>query len=85
MRFIRILFRSFPVTAQYIFFADEADIGEYAAGAIQTLNILDIIRGTGVGSNGQTVIDPKGTATRAQAAAIIHRFITLIELTEAAQ
>jgi len=85
MRYMDSLGVVVPVTAQYIFFADEADIGEYAAGAIQTLNILDIIRGTGVGMNGQTVIDPKGTATRAQAATIIHRLVTLIELTEAAQ
>jgi hypothetical protein len=56
------------VTQQYIAFADEEDISGYAMEAIQTLNKLGIING--VGGN---AIDPKGGATRAQFAALIHR------------
>jgi hypothetical protein len=37
------------------------------------------INGVGKNANGQTIINPKGNATRAQVAAMLHRFITLIE------
>ncbi len=63
-----------PVTQQWIVFADEAAISDYARNAIQILNKLGIING--VGNN---TIDPKGNATRGQAAAMLHRFITAIQ------
>jgi hypothetical protein len=47
--------------------------------SIQTLNKLGVINGVGENANGQTIINPKGNATRAQVAAMLHRFITLIE------
>jgi hypothetical protein len=53
----------------YVEFADEEEIADYAKNAIQTLNKLRIING--VGNN---TIDPRGSATRAQIAAIMHRF-----------
>ena len=67
-----------PVTQQFIIFTDGADISDYAADSIQTMNKLGIINGTGTNANGQAVIDPKGNATRAQAAAMLHRFVELI-------
>ena len=68
-----------PVTQQYIIFADEATISDYAMDAIQTFNKLGIINGTGINAQGKTVIDPKGNATRAQVAAILHRFMEAIK------
>jgi len=66
------------VNDQWILFADEANISSYAMNAIQTLNKLGIINGVGMDSDGRAIIDPKGNATRAQAAAMLHRFIQLI-------
>jgi hypothetical protein len=60
-----------PVNEQYVFFADEADIADYAKNAVQTLNKLGIIKGISVDT---IKIDPKRTATRAEVAAILHRF-----------
>ncbi|MDF2925050.1 MAG: cell wall/surface repeat protein [Paenibacillaceae bacterium] len=51
-------------------FADAASISDYAVTAIQTLYGNGIIEG-----GGDNRIDPKGDATRAQVAAILHRFV----------
>ena len=67
-----------PVTDQWIIFADEASIAGYAMGAIQTFNKLGVISGTGTNDNGQTIVHPKGNATRAQAAVMLMRFIEAI-------
>ena len=67
------------VTAQWIVFADEADIYSYAMDAIQMFYKIGVINGTGENANGQAVINPKGNATRAQAAAMFHRFMLAIE------
>jgi len=53
-------------------FADEAQISDYAKEAMQTLHKLGIIQG--VGGN---AVDPRGTATRAQLAAMLRRFLEL--------
>lgn len=66
------------VTEQWISFADEADIADYAMDAIQTFNKLNIMNGI-AGDDGRIVVDPKGNATRAQAAAMLHRFMEAIE------
>ena len=66
------------MTEQWIIFADESNISDYAMDAIQTLNKLGIIRGTGVNGYGQTIVDPKASATRAQIASMLHRFIEAI-------
>ena len=68
-----------PVTMQWIFFADEADISGYAMDAIQTFNKLGIINGMGTNESGQTIIDPKGAATRAHAAGLLMNFLQVIE------
>ena len=46
--------------------------------AIQTLNKLGIINGTGTNTDGQITIEPRGYATRAEAAALLHRFMEKI-------
>jgi len=79
MRYMNFLKISIPVTQQFIFFADDEEISDYANDAIQTLYKLGIINGVDANEGGQTVIDPKGTATRAQAAAILHRFMRMVE------
>lgn len=73
-RYLEYMDLSIPVTQEYVLFADEAAISDYAKNAIQLLHKLGIING--VGNN---TIDPKGTATRAQAAAMLHRFIVATE------
>jgi hypothetical protein len=58
------------VSADYRIFTDEDAIDDYAKQPIQVLNKLGII--LGVGNN---TIDPAGPATRAQVAAMLHRFM----------
>jgi hypothetical protein len=54
---------------EYTAFADDTNISDYAREAVETLYKAGIISGkTG------NVFDPKGTATRAEAAAILNRF-----------
>jgi len=78
-RYMNFLEVVIPVTVQWIIFADEADISDYAMDAIQTFNKLGVINGIGTNESGQTIVGPKGNATRAQAAAMLHRFLELIE------
>ena len=52
------------------YFNDSADIGTYAKEAVETLYKAQIINGKNGG-----LFDPKGMATRAEAAAMLHRFI----------
>jgi hypothetical protein len=65
-----------PVTEEYRIFADEDEIGSYAKNAVQLMNKLGVISGRGE-RDGQTVIDPTATATRAEVAAILRRFLEL--------
>jgi predicted amidohydrolase YtcJ len=60
-----------PTDDPYIAFADEAQISDYAKEAVQALYQWEIINGV---SGTQLVIDPQGSATRAQVAAVLHRF-----------
>jgi hypothetical protein len=64
----------FPVTLQYSAFADDADIADYAKNAVQTLYSGGIISG-----KPDNAFDPKGNATRAEVAAMLHRFIEAME------
>ena len=79
LRYMNYLEVNLAVTLDFVIYADASEIASYAAEAIQTLNKLGIINGIGENADGQSIIDPKGNATRAQAAALIHRFILLIE------
>ncbi|MCL2699039.1 MAG: S-layer homology domain-containing protein, partial [Defluviitaleaceae bacterium] len=61
-----------PTTRELVPFADADAISDWAVGAIQTLYKLGIITGVGTG---EIVINPQGEATRAQAAAMLMRFM----------
>ena len=63
----------------YLDFADETAISGYAKDAIQILCKLGIITGTGETSDGRVIINPKGTATRAQVATMLHRYLLYTE------
>jgi hypothetical protein len=69
-RYMRYAGLDRPVTEQHIIFTDEAQISDYAKDPIQTLYKLSVIQGLGGG-----VIDPKTDATRAEVAAMLHRFM----------
>jgi len=79
MRYMEYKEINLPITLEFRIYADANEIAAYASDAIQTLNKLGVINGTGVNADGQTIISPRGNATRAQAAAMFHRFLTLIE------
>jgi hypothetical protein len=66
--------KQFPVTLQYSAFADDADIADYAKNAVQTL-----YRGGIVSGKPGNVFDPKGSATRAEVAAMLHRFTEVLK------
>jgi uncharacterized repeat protein (TIGR02543 family) len=63
-----------PITRNYPGFKDEADIANYALEAIERFFEAGIING-----RPGEIFDPKGTATRAEAAAMLHRFLESIE------
>jgi|GEM_PF-4661245 len=71
-RYMRYTGADIILTAEYRMFADEADISDYAKSAVQDMNKLGIINGKGDG-----VIDPLGNSTRAEVAAMLHRFAEL--------
>jgi uncharacterized repeat protein (TIGR02543 family) len=58
------------VTSQSAAFADETQITDYAKNAVNALSGGGIING-----KSDNFFDPKGSATRAEAAAMLHRFI----------
>jgi hypothetical protein len=59
----------FPTTLMLVMFADGGDIADYADNAIQTLVNGGILNG-----KPGNMFDPKGNATRAEVAAVLHRF-----------
>jgi uncharacterized repeat protein (TIGR02543 family) len=67
-----------PTTMEYRKFADENEISDYAKSATQLMNKLGIIKGKG-NIDGLPVIDPKNNATRAEVAAMLHRFIEVVK------
>jgi hypothetical protein len=70
LRYADYAMKQFPTTRQFSVFADDADIADYARNAIQTLYNGGIINGVG-----GDAINPRGGATRAEVAAMLHRFI----------
>jgi hypothetical protein len=69
LRYAEYAGKQFPVTLQYVTFADDASIADYAANAVKTLYCGGIISG-----KPGNIFDPKGNATRAEVAAVLHRF-----------
>jgi len=74
MRYLDFIKYEYTVTEEYRLFNDEDNISDYAKNAIQVLNKLGIIK-----DKGNDVIDPQGQATRAEIAAILHRFLEFIK------
>ncbi|MDR0491352.1 MAG: S-layer homology domain-containing protein [Oscillospiraceae bacterium] len=60
-----------PVTHPYVQFLDENDIAAYAKDPIRALFSAGVI-----GGKPGNLFDPKGTATRAETAAMLHRFLS---------
>jgi uncharacterized repeat protein (TIGR02543 family) len=74
-RYMSFIELDYAVNDEYRVFADEDEIAGYAKNAVQILNKLGIING-----KGNDVIDPRGTAIRAEVAAILHRLGDLDEI-----
>ncbi|MDR1616016.1 MAG: S-layer homology domain-containing protein, partial [Syntrophomonadaceae bacterium] len=70
LRYAEYANKQFPVTRQFVTFADDAQIAGYAKNAVQTLYNGGIISG-----KPNDLFDPEGEATRAEVAAMLHRFI----------
>jgi hypothetical protein len=70
VRYTEVAEIQFPVTLQYALFADDADIAGYAKNAVQTL-----YGGGIVGGKPNNLFDPAAGATRAEVAAVLHRFV----------
>jgi S-layer homology domain. len=60
-----------PEKRNYSNFADQSNIASYAKGAVETFYKAKIVNGK-TGNN----FDPKGNTTRAEGAAMLHRFLT---------
>lgn len=73
-RYIQFAGVELITTSEYRIFADEDEIASYAKNAIQLMNKLGVILG-----RGGNVIDPESATTRAEAAAMLHRFIERIK------
>jgi hypothetical protein len=63
-----------PAIRQYTAFIDDADVSDYAREAAWTLYRAGIISGK-PGNR----LDPKGTATRAEVAAMLRRFLAAVQ------
>lgn len=72
MRYLVSINYEYVVTEEYRIFTDEDYISDYAKNAVQVLNKLGIING-----KGDNIIDPQGTATRAEVAAMLHRLLVV--------
>jgi hypothetical protein len=70
MRYADFAGRNFPVTLAYSAFEDDSAIADYAKNAVQTMYGGGIMNG----KPGDR-FDPQGNATRAEVAAVLHRFI----------
>ncbi|MDR1617244.1 MAG: S-layer homology domain-containing protein, partial [Syntrophomonadaceae bacterium] len=76
MRYAGYANKQFPVTRQFVTFADDAQIADYAKNAVQALYNGGIISGKpNLSPEGGNLFDPRGEATRAEVAAMLHRFI----------
>ncbi|RED63039.1 S-layer homology domain-containing protein [Cohnella lupini] len=70
MRYAGVAGLNLPVVKQNTGFKDDADISTYAKDAVKTFFMAGIFTGKPGG-----IFDPKGVITRAEVAAILHRFI----------
>jgi hypothetical protein len=70
MRYADFAGKNFPITLQYSAFEDDFDIADYAKNAVQAMYGGGIMNG-----RPDDRFDPQGDATRAEVAAVLHRFI----------
>jgi hypothetical protein len=68
--YIRFAGKGLPAEREYAGFADDADIAAYAGDAVRALYGAGVING-----RPGNLFDPKGAATRAEVAAMLHRFV----------
>ena len=71
--YIQFAEKDLPKKREYEEFLDDADIASYASDAVNALYMADVIRG-----KPGNLFDPKGEATRAEVAAMLHRFIITV-------
>lgn len=69
-----------PEVYTQIIFADNAKIGAWAASSTKRFQMSGIIQG-----KSNNFYDPQGTATRAEASAVLHRFVKQADFTDNAQ
>lgn len=69
-----------PKTREAVAFADNANIASWAKDAVQAMQIAGVVSGKDAGR-----FDPQGTATRAEVAAVLHRYVELVIDPAAAQ
>ena len=62
-----------PKTLQAVTFADNAQIGSWAKDAVGTMQQAGILAG-----KANNRFDPKGTATRAEVATVLRRFVEIV-------
>ncbi|MDR3296292.1 MAG: S8 family serine peptidase [Clostridiales Family XIII bacterium] len=74
VRYLTYANKFFPVTLLYALFADDAEVAEYAKNNVQTLFNAGIVSG-----KPDNRFDPKGNATRAEAAAVLHRLVDKLD------
>ena len=70
-RYAKFASINMPAKRNYSNFADQSNIASYAKGAVETFYKAKIVNGK-TGNN----FDPKGNTTRAEGAAMLHRFLT---------
>lgn len=73
LRYIDYSEIKYSINEDIVIFKDEDEISDYAKNAVKILYKLGIVSG-----KGYKIIDPKGFATRAEVAAILHRFMEKI-------
>ena len=62
-----------PKTREAVTFADSASIADWAAESVRAMQMAGVIMG-----KDKNCFDPTGTATRAEAAAVLRRYVELV-------
>ena len=73
-RYLKWMDIDLPQKRDYAGFTDSDEISDYAVSAVELMYSLGVINGRSDGS-----FDPKGSATRAEVAAMLHRFLELVD------
>jgi hypothetical protein len=68
-RYAEFANKQLPAMLQYVTFADDAEIADYAKNAVKTLYMGGIVNG-----KPNSLFDPQGKATRAEVATVLRRF-----------